>query len=181
MPKVFTVMDHLQKEFFDGMSTKSVHAALPAGTIRCRNPRFHSAPILVPRTKTSLTFRGDIDASMIFRDGSFGILDFKTTDVREEHVNFYRYQLHSYALAGENPLRSENRIAPIRTLGLLCFQPTGMARSADEFLYKARPTWIEITRDDKMFFEFLAAVVDVLELPNGPNPNDACPWCSAKQ
>lgn len=48
-----------------------------------------------------------------FDDGSYGIVDFKTTDPRDGHVDFYSLQLHAYALAFEQPADPSKRRSPV--------------------------------------------------------------------
>ena len=71
-------------------------------------------------------------------------------------------------------------MAPIRVLGLLCFEPKGMWRLADgSYAYTAKATWIDIPRDDAWFYRFLGLVLTILEWREPPKANPACQWCNA--
>jgi hypothetical protein len=123
-------------------------------------------------------FRGSIDAALHFDDGSYGIIDFKTVNPRDSHVTLYTMQLHAYALAFEQPATEANRMAPVTTLALLCFEPEGMIRlGTDDYAYRARRTWIEVERDDAAFLSIMNLVAGILAEPNPPTAGENCVWC----
>jgi hypothetical protein len=88
----------------------------------------------------------------------------------------YSRQLHCYAYALENAGIGKFALQPVTTLGLLVFEPDAFSDEAGAAMVQGKLTWINIPRDDRMFMEFLADVLAVLELPT-PAPSPECGWC----
>lgn len=178
MPKIFTVIDGHQKVYFEGGPTESVDPNLPGGTVCHSGMAVASSPIETLNGCT-VQFRGAIDALLAFADGTYGIVDYKTTDPRDTNVHMYGRQLHAYAIALEYPSPGTQQFSPVTTLGLLCMQPTGMIELDDgDFAYRIGPHWIEIERNDADFCAFIEDIVAVLSQPHPPTPNARCAWCA---
>ena len=62
---------------------------------------------------------------MQFDDHSYGVIDFKTSNIKTTHVQLYSRQLRAYAYALEHPGGSLLALSPISVLGLLSFTPVG--------------------------------------------------------
>ncbi len=113
-----------------------------------------------------------------FDDGSYGVIDFKTSSTRAEHIPLYSRQLHAYAYALEHPAPGHLALGPITRLGLLIFEPGRFVHLAGETAHLSGPlTWVELPRDDAAFLDFLGQVVAVLAQPTPPEPAPDCPWC----
>src|SRR5664279_3450601 len=82
MPKIFTVIDSHQKVYFEGGPTKAVHPTLPGGTV-CHSGMTVASCRIETLSGSTVQFRGAIDALLAFADGTYGIVDYKTTDPRE--------------------------------------------------------------------------------------------------
>src|SRR5207244_3692203 len=76
-PSMFTKIDRVQRNFFDGRGTEAVDLALPPGTTACQGLSVRSSAIAIPGHRTSLCFKGAMDGVFTFEAGGFGILDFK--------------------------------------------------------------------------------------------------------
>ena len=178
IPHVFTVLDREQRRFFDGRDPTEVHPSLPHGSLLCDETTVLSAPLDVPGTDGRVRLRGILDCLAVFNDHTFGVIDFKTTEPRDKTAQLYRSQLHAYALALEHPESPQPPRPPVAVLGLMCFQPRGMARLTDKsYVYITVPAWIPIKRDDKWFYGFLGEVCDVLAADAPPPPSERCAWC----
>ena len=117
-----------------------------------------------------------------FDDGTFGVIDFKTSSARGEHIPLYSRQLHAYAYALENPAPGQLALAPITRLGLLVFEPSNFVHLSEETANLAgKLTWIEMPRDDVAFLDFLRQVVSVLSQPRPPEPAVDCTWCGYRK
>lgn len=178
MPAIFTRLDKQQRAFLDGKKTNAVHAELRPGVLHCEDRSLRSQPIPLPSGRAAVQFRGAIDAAAEFDDGSWGIIDFKTTGAKDAHVRLYSLQLHAYALAAENPEHGEPTMAPVTQLGLVCFEPRSMMLLPDkDVAYRATPTWVPVKRDDSAFLSFIDLIAFTLCLPKPPAPTPGCRWC----
>jgi hypothetical protein len=183
MPAIFSHIDGAMKRRFMGRRIEAVVPTLPGGEIMHADEWVESARLAIPGKKASIKLRGRFDTVVLFDDGSYGVLDYKTSDPKAAHVALYARQLHAYALAMERPASGRPRFSPVTRLGLLAFQPRdfvhreGAANGIDGF-FGGGLHWCEIPRSDEAFFTFLAAVVTVLETPQAPPSSPACAFCA---
>jgi hypothetical protein len=176
-PKVFTLLDAQTKRFFAGKRTTEIAAALPPGRVIYGERAVRSGRLFVPGHERPVLIAGRFDAAFRFDDGTFGLVDFKTTVPRDENVGLYSRQLHAYALAAENPAPGGLLLRPVTQLGLLCVEPTAMVRHRGGVAYGGQPHWVEIPRADDVFLGFLGEVLSVLERKSPPLPAPACQFC----
>jgi hypothetical protein len=184
MAGIFKKIEGLQMKFYEGRPTGEVAADLPPGVIRCGEKWVESEVIRPEGRKSGAYVVGKIDSLIEFEDKSWGVLDFKTTETRGEHLSKYGRQLNAYAFALERPaaaprsLKGEAlKLSPISKIGLLCMEPTALAQpEAGRHVYEAAVKWIELPRDDGKFRGFVAEVLSVLEGPLPP-PDPECDWC----
>ena len=178
MPKIFTKIDGLEKRFFAAVSTEVITPDLPPGVIEFGDKWVQSHPIVVPGRAPTCFIRGRFDVVARFSDGSYGIIDFKTSEAKDSNVPLYSRQLHAYAYALEQPAPGDLYLAPVSRMGLLCLEPIDMMALAGEgYALTMTPTWIECPRDDDGFMRFLGQVLDVLERPAPPPRNPSCQYC----
>ena len=177
MAGIFKKLEGLQMKFYDGRRTTDVLPGLPPGVFRCAEQAVESEPI------DDWYIYGKIDSLIEFDDGSWGILDFKTTTISPEKGVLYGRQLHAYAHAFEHPTTSPRilkgpapKIGPISKLGLLCFEPSALAQDGDRQVYSGAVQWIEIPRDREKFLSFVGETQKVLK--ECPPPSPACDWCA---
>jgi hypothetical protein len=184
MAGIFKRLEGLQMGFYDGKRTTDVLPSLPPGVIRCGEKAVESEPVQADGVPPWFVY-GKIDSLIEFDDGSWGILDFKTTVVSAEKGVLYGRQLHAYAHAFENPavapriVRGEApKIDRISKLGILCFEPSELTQEQPgRQVYTGRVEWIEIPRDAKAFLDFVAGAVKLLA-GEAPPPTPDCDWCS---
>lgn len=178
MPKIFIKIDSMMKQYFAGKSTAEIAPALPSGVVEFGEHWVESRPIVLPNHTSTCFIRGKFDTVVKFEDGSYGVIDFKTSESKSEHAPLYSRQLHAYAYALENAAPGKLNLSPVSKLGLLCVEPVQMLNfGEDAYAYKAEPAWIECPRDDEAFMVFLAEVLDVLDHPEPPKRSAMCPWC----
>jgi hypothetical protein len=143
-PRIFSRIDQLMKAHFQNLPASMLSDTLPEGVIRFADRWVVSQPIQLPGHAQSAYIKGRFDSVIEFADGSYGVVDFKTSEPRPEHVAFYSRQLHAYAYALENPAEKALRLAPISRLGLLCVEPFSMS---DEWIariaYVGEVTWLD--------------------------------------
>lgn len=182
MAGIFKRIENLQQSFYDGKHTREVLPHLPAGTIRCGEKWVESREIKPPGHENGCYVSGKLDSLIEFEDGSWGVVDFKTTEPTESKAGTYSRQLHAYAFGLENPSptpRNGETLAlnPISKLGLLVFEPSQLnVREPGRQSYEGNVSWVEIPRNDIAFLQF---VTEVLNLLSGPMPGRTvgCAWC----
>ena len=153
MPGIFSKIDSMMKQFFADKTTGEIASELGPGAVAFGEKWVESDPISIPGRASSCTIRGKFDTVVKFEDGSYGVIDFKTSQARGRQHRLYARQLHSYAYALENPAPGKLNLAPVSRLGLLCVEPIEMLSLGDgSYAYRTEPTWIECPRDDQEFF-----------------------------
>jgi hypothetical protein len=181
-PGIFGKMADLTSNFYLGGPANAIHKDLPAGVVKYREQFVRSAPISVPGMEAQCYLIGRFDAVIAFDDGTYGIVDFKTSDPREEHVAFYSRQLTAYAMALENPAPGALHLSPVTRLGLFIITPHRFERTPDdEMIYANRTTWMDVPRDDQAFLGFLGEVLTVLDAPTPPAPSEGCGLCNYRK
>ena len=179
-PKVFSRIDSLMKGLFTGKPTCALSPALPSGRVAMQGKWVMSEPISFPGVSASGYIKGAFDSVLAFDDGSYAVVDFKTTTPARQHVGFYGRQLSAYAFALEHPGGNGLRLAPISRLGLLYFDPVDIEHGADHrrIVYGGEVTWQEIPKDEGKFLEFMRGVLEVLSLPEPPPAKEDCGFCA---
>jgi hypothetical protein len=177
-PRVFTMLDNQTKDFFFNKRSEEMAEGLRPGRVAFGDRWVRSRPLPVPGHDTKVKLQGKIDTALSFDDGTFGIIDFKTSEPKAGHVPFYGRQLHSYALAAEQPLEGSLELPSVSQLGLLCVEPVAMIGVDDAVAYKGATHFLEIERDDDAFYAFLSQVLYLLEKPAPPDPAPKCGYCA---
>ncbi len=181
-PSIFGNIDRAMKLYYGGRSTSEIDPSLPPGRVQPGENWVESGLIEIPGCQARCYFRGKYDTILAFDDGSFGVVDYKTSDPKPEHVPFYGRQLHAYALALENPAPGKFGLAPISLLGLLSLTPRSMEMTASgQASLLSTPTWQAVPRDDAAFFAFLGEVLTLLEQPGPPAPGEDCGFCKYRE
>jgi hypothetical protein len=184
MAAIFKRLEGLQMKFYDGRRTTDLLPELPPGIIRCGERVVESEPGQVEGQPEWFIY-GKIDSLIEFDDGSWGILDFKTTTVTPEKGQLYGRQLHAYAHAFEHPASAPRilkgqapGLSPISKLGILCFEPGELLlESPGRQAYKGQVQWIEIPRNPEQFLSFVGETLKVLK-GQIPAPTPSCDWCT---
>ena len=135
-----------------------------------------------------------IDCLVRHEDGTFGVIDFKTSSP-SSNSKLYARQLHAYAMAVENPSAGSELIqGKVTDLGLVVYSPNAFhtPRQDDGNIAAAllgELNYIQIKKDEDAFVDFLGEIVDVLSLPQAPPPpppnsktawsgnKTSCPYC----
>jgi hypothetical protein len=179
MPSIFTAIDSQMKAFYAGKRTEEISSALPPGKNAFSGKWVESAPIERPDRATTAFVRGPFDTVLAFDDGSYAVVDFKTSSQKPENVAKYARQLHAYAYALEHPAPSRGfALAPVRALGLLVYEPAAFdARPDADAHLRGSVRWLPIEKDEDAFLRFLDDVLATLDAPEPPPASDACAWC----
>lgn len=179
-PKVFSRIDSLMKGLFAGKPTSALSPELPPGRVGQQGGWVLSAPIAFSDLAASCFIKGAFDSTLAFDDGTYAVVDFKTSSPSREHIGFYGRQLSAYAYALEHPGERGLRIAPISMLGLLYLDPVDIDHGEDHrrITYGGQVTWQELPKDEKKFLEFMRGVLTLLSLPEPPPAAEGCGFCA---
>jgi hypothetical protein len=178
-PKIFSLIDLLMKDFFYDLPADEISPDLPPGKVVYSSKWVYSQPISFAHHDASCYIRGIFDTVLEFTDGSFAVVDFKTTKPKTEHIDFYSRQLHAYAYALENPDFGKFALSPVSKMGLLCVEPIAMRRTQQgKLAYEGEVTWLECPKDEGGFLDFIDNILNLLDAPNPPPANPKCSFCN---
>ena len=178
LPSIFSKIAGLLKDYYDGKPNSELHADIPSGVVSLGEKYVRSDIIQLPNHEDTCYINGRFDIVLSFDDGSYGVIDFKTSKPSSESSGLYSRQLHAYAYALEHPAPGKLSLSPVKKLGLLYFYPDNVnQQSVDRLNYGAEIVWIEIQKDEQSFLNFLDEVLSVLELPEAPDCSPSCQWC----
>lgn len=178
-PGMFGKMANLTSAFYMDRPAKEISEQLPSGIVKYREKYVKSAPISIPGAMSQCYINGRFDAVIEFDDGSYCIVDYKTSEAKDEHVAFYSRQLTAYAYSLENPAPNALHLSPISRMGLFVITPDRFERtSTGEMIFVNRTTWMDVPRDDEAFLVFLGDVLAVLDAPTAPEPSETCGLCN---
>ena len=178
MPSIFTKIDGIMKSYFEGKSPKDIADNLPEGKVEFGDKWIQSKPLADKKTGNKCFIKGKTDTVLGFNDKTYGVVDFKTTSVKESNIKKYSRQLHSYALALENAAEGKPSLSPITKIGLFVVEPEKLIKNEkNEYLFENAVSWQEIKRNDEIFLEFLREVMSLLSQDKIPNPGTYCSYC----
>ena len=182
MPKIFTLIDGEMKTFYSQKRTEEIARGIPPGVVAYGEKWVESQPISVPGFSSTCYIRGKFDTVVRNDDGSFGVIDFKTSQRKSEHIPLYSRQLHAYAHALEHPAAGGFAASPVTQLGLLIFEPSQYTQGRTGRVgFAGDISWVPVPRDDAKFMRFLAQVMTILESPEPPPANPDCEWCKYRR
>lgn len=177
-PSVFGTIDRIMKEYFQNRRTDEMDPDLPPGRIQFGERWVESAPISLPGRTLSCYLKGKFDTVASFDDGSYGVVDFKTSQPNPANIPFYSRQLHAYSYALEHAAPRQFALSPVSRLGLLVVAPKALQATAKgEIAILSGLTWMEIPRDEAAFLGFINDVLSLLEQPEPPQAGEKCGHC----
>ena len=184
-PPVFSSFDAVQKPYFKNTDTKSWGADLPSGTIMDSNelPGKIVSEGLVDNKNRKFKLGGNPDIVVKFKDTSYGIIDFKTTNIKSDKAENYRYQLEAYAQIFTNPGATKTaptpKLNPITHMGILQFYPEEITGHTDQNCdFKMKTSYSVLKRNEEDFFNYITTLIDLLEKSRAPDFNSECNFCN---
>lgn len=143
MASIYNKIDSAMKNGFHGKTTTELGLrGVPHGTIYCKNPEtgkeWRVKSTEIPTLEHNFVLAGKPDALIEFYDGTWGVIDFKTSDpfdsqtgmLKAGYVNGYAPQLDSYRLALQKPAKGEPR--EVSWLGLITLSPRTLTLATTE-------------------------------------------------
>ena len=116
-PSIFGNIDLLMKKMFSGKRTEELLPDLPPGQVLFSGKWVESVPIQFSNQSNSYFIRGIFDSVLQFDDGSYAVIDFKTSQPNQKHIEFYGRQLRAYAYALQHPAPGETDSRPDQPAG----------------------------------------------------------------
>ena len=104
-------------EYFNGRPNAEISDTLPPGVVKYGESWVESRPLSVPDHASTCFIRGRFDSVLEFEDGSYAVIDFKTTSTQSGHLPLYTRQLHAYAYALERAAPGNLALSPITRPG----------------------------------------------------------------
>ena len=178
LPKIFNVIDSSIKECYEGQDFSQVCKDLPQGIMKTSDKWVKSIPITNPDYDVSVSIIGKIDAYFELPDGTNSIIDFKTSEVKEDFAQKYNRQLHAYCYgvtkpANSNCLKLENLTNP----GLIVFEPSKfMIDYNGRAGIRGKVVWQSFDLDIDSFRSFISNEVIPLLAGPEPKPEDSDPY-----
>lgn len=177
-PSIFGNIDLLMKRMFSEKRTEEILPQLPPGKVLMGGKWVQSTPFHLDGGVNSYYLRGLFDSVLGFDDGSYAVIDFKTSKPKPEYVHFYGRQLSAYAYALEHPAPNNLAMSPITRMGLLFVEPIDIDRDPHGRIhYVGDVTWMEVPKDEGAFLQFMHQVMQVLDAPEPPPPAEKCAYC----
>ena len=178
LPSIFSKIAGLLKDHYDGKPTSELNVDIPPGIVSHGEKYVRSQTIKQPNHDATCYINGRFDIVISFDDGTYGVIDFKTSNPRKDSAWMYSRQLHAYAYALEHSASGKLALSPVTKLGLLYFYPDSVSQqSLKRLTYEAEITWIEVKKDEEGFLKFIDKVLDVFELQEVPDASPNCQWC----
>ena len=159
MPSIFSKIAGLLKDYFNGKPTNELHVDLPSGIVSHGEKWVRSQIIQLPNHKSTCYINGRFDIVVSFDDGTYGVIDFKTSEPGKNSARMYSRQLHTYTYALEHPANNALALSPVTKLGFLYFYPDNITQqSIDRLNYGAEIVWVEVEKDEQDFIKSLVSL-----------------------
>ncbi len=186
-PSVFSLLDINQKNYFNPLGVKEISKDLPEGIVDQKiADKFITSKVFYDNKDRPFRIGGKADLILIFDEGGYGVIDNKTSKVRDNQ-DYYFHQLECYAQILENPdeetaekffqANGVQKYAPVTRMGLSIFEPSKIIDHSSESVTQMYDRkWIPIDRNPKKLFDKITQIMDVIALPEAP-PASECSRC----
>ena len=154
-PSIFGKIDRAMRSHYQGKSSLSLTGK--EGIFNTKEYKLVSTPEQIS-DNFAIQFSGKTDCIIDFADGTAGILDFKTSEVKEAKLELYAPQLYAYREAYSHK--------PVSKMGLLCQSPSDRAVEINGQLHLPMvETWVEIPINDEYWNNFKRDLATLLLTP----------------
>jgi CRISPR/Cas system-associated exonuclease Cas4 (RecB family) len=182
-PGVFNVIDtnlknsvwsrwEKERKLPEWLKIENVDEVLPAESIGVVEKIRGRKYLVVRDEKTGLILRGVPDLILKLKDNTLHIIDFKTSQFKEEDQFFpmYEVQLNGYAL-----LATKMKVSK---LSLVYFNPTNEISEEifvnDNFVLRFGPKIVSVEIKTDLVTELLMKAKEILDLKEPPPPKEKC-------
>jgi len=150
-PSVFNTIDSKMKDEFNDKSILDIVVNAPSGKLIHNDLNVKSKLITLGDFK--IGFKGMIDCLLEHADGSYSVIDYKTTHVSNKLDEIYFLQLMAYAYSLENPEYGTPK--KINNIGLIVFEPQTFTSKLGEGSLGGSLTYVEIPFNKEKFKNWL--------------------------
>jgi len=182
-PSVFSKYDVVHKKSTTGKETTALIPSMPSGTfIKGPGDKFlESKNIDFGGDKVGY-ISGKGDAFLELDDGTYAVVDFKTSSLTIDSAQSYSSQLHAYKYALENNKETKPGLGPITKLGIICFVPeinlSMQKLENDIFSISHKASWFEVPIDNESFLNYIEKVLTLIASENVPESSEGCKSCA---
>jgi len=184
-PPVFSNFDVVQQEYFKTKNTLSLSSSLPSGKILQKDelPGRVVSTTLKDNKDREFILGGRPDVVIAFDDNSYGIIDFKTTNIKEDKAESYRYQLEAYRYIFTYPGSIKKgptpKLNPITHMGVLQFFPKSIFDQDQNGCHlNMEMSYSPLIQNDDLFMKRVTYVMDILHNKKIPTFNKNCFDCA---
>jgi hypothetical protein len=183
-PPVFSSLDANQKPYYKNLNIKDWCEGLPEGTFMDKKelPGKITSEGLVDNKDRKFKLNGIPDIVIKLKEGGYGIYDFKTTNIKSNKSENYRYQLEAYAQIFANPGSTKTaatpKLTPINHMGIIQFEPSEIiSHTKNDHNMKFKVFFSPLKRNEKDFYNFMTNLIDLLEEETVPPFSSNCSLC----
>lgn len=184
-PPVFSSFDVCQTNYFKSKNIKDLTDYLPEGRIMSKEelPKVITSKTLLDNKDRPFILKGKPDVVIKFTLEGYGIIDFKTTILKDNKSEDYKYQLEAYAQIFLNPGSTKTaptpKLDPILHMGILQFYPENIFdHKLGECDLKMITKYSPLQRDKEDFFNHITNLIDLLKSDELPDFNQNCNECA---
>ena len=183
-PPVFSNFDVVQQAYFKDKNSSELTTDLPSGKIMQKDkmPGRVVSTVLKDNKGRDFILGGRPDVVIQFDDNSYGIIDFKTTNIKEDKAESYRYQLEAYryifTFPGATKTAPTPKLSPITHMGVLQFEPKLLSsHTKNNCSIDLEMSYSKLEQDDDKFLTRIEMILDIINLEKTPNINENCFDC----
>ncbi len=183
-PPVFSNFDVVQQAYFKDKNTSDLTDKLPSGRIMKKEeiPGRIVSSTLKDNKGREFILGGRPDIVVEFENKNYGIIDFKTTNLKEDKSESYRYQLEAYKQIFSNPgstkTASTPKLSPITHMGVLQFFPKDIFKhETDNCGLNLVMQYSKLEPNERLFYNRITYILDILTSNEQPEYNDQCTDC----
>ena len=179
IPRIFTVIDVLTKVCCENKNMKEFDESFPDAFITGADQWVKSKPITNPKYPDfEIVIRGKIDGTIKNPDGTYSVIDFKTTEINENHLEKYIQQLSCYSYCLQNPNSSKDFSLPVSNkVGLFVFEPSNFSIDNNSNAnLSGQIKYFEYEYDRNKFEDFIRNQIIPLLASDEPKPKDDEPY-----
>jgi len=184
-PPVFSNFDVVQQEYFKTKNTSSLSSCLPSGKIMQKDelPGRVVSTTLKDNKGREFILGGRPDVVIAFDDKSYGIIDFKTTNIKADKAESYRYQLeayrHIFTYPGTIKKGPTPKLIPITHMGVLQFFPQSIFDQDEKGCHlNMEMAYSPLEQNNDLFLGRITYIMDILHSQKIPAINSTCYDCN---
>ena len=184
-PPVFSNFDVVQQAYFKDKNTSALTSELPDGRIMQKDemPGRVVSQTLKDNKGREFILGGRPDIVIEFNDKSYGIIDFKTTNLKDDKAESYRYQLEAYRYIFTYPGSIKKgptpKLTPIKHMGVLQFFPNEIFDHKNDLCsLNLKMSYSKLEQNDDLFLKRIEYILDIIDLDKAPEFNESCSQCN---